>query len=90
MSGIYIIEFDIYPGIYKIGRSKNIEKRFEQFKNNTAILGEVRLLYSKEFINPVAAEKSIHEILKKFRYQKNREFFKGDVEQFKEVIDFVY
>ena len=90
MSGVYIVEFDIYPGIYKIGRSKNIEKRFEQFKNNTAILGDVKLLYQKEFRDPVAAEKSIHQILSDFRYQKNREFFKGDVEQFKQIIDFVY
>lgn len=90
MKGVYIIEFQIYPGMYKIGRSKNIENRYNQFKTNTAILGEVNLLYYKEFSNEKLAEKSVHQILKNYRFQKNREFFKGDLDYFKSVLDYVH
>lgn len=87
MKGIYIVEFDIYPGIYKIGKSKNIDLRFKQYQNNTIILGEVKLLYTKEFENFSKAEKDIHNLLKDYRVKENREFFKGDIEEFIKIID---
>lgn len=82
MKGIYIVEFDTYPGLYKIGKSKNIEERVRQFQNSTILLGNVRLLYCKEFENYTKAERDIHALLKEYRCKENREFFKGDLEYF--------
>lgn len=87
MSGVYIIEFDIYPGLYKIGKSKDIDMRFKQYKNNTIVLGEVRLLYSKEFEDYSKAEKDIHNLLKDYRVKDNREFFKGDIDELIKTIE---
>lgn len=67
MSGVYIIKFDIYPDIYKIGKSKDIDSRYKQFKQNTSILGDVKLIYSKEFEDYSKAEYDIHLALKDYR-----------------------
>jgi hypothetical protein len=87
MKGVYIIKFEIYPGIYKVGCSKNISKRVQQFKSDSLILGNVELLYRKKFINYKKAEKEIHEKLKQYRVQENREFFKIDWRRIKSIID---
>ena len=87
MSGVYIIEFDIYPGVYKIGKSKDIDSRYKQFKQNTSILGNVKLIYSKEFEDYSKAESDIHLALKDYRVQENREFFKGNVQEFIKTIE---
>lgn len=87
MKGVYIIKFEAYPGIYKVGCSKNIAKRFQQIKSDTLILGNVELLYSKKFINYKTAEKEIHQKLKKYRVQENREFFKVNWKTIKTIID---
>lgn len=87
MKGVYIIKFEIYPGIYKVGCSKNIEKRFQQIKNDSIILGKVELLYCKKFANYKKAEKEIHKKLKKYRVQENREFFKVNWKIIKTIID---
>lgn len=87
MKGIYIVEFDIYPGLYKIGKSKNIETRVKQFQNSTVLLDGVKLLYCKEFENYTKAERDIHTLLKEYRCKENREFFKGDLQYFISIID---
>ena len=89
MRGVYVIEFDIYPGIYKIGCSGNIQNRLKSFKKDSAILGEVKLVYKKEFVDYQKAEKEIHEILDSFRVQKNREFFKLELKEIIETIESV-
>ena len=88
MSGVYIVEFDIYPGLYKIGKSKNIENRVKQFQNSTILLNDgVKLLYYKEFENYTKAERDIHSLLKEYRCKDNKEFFKGDIQYFINIID---
>lgn len=87
MKGIYIIEFDIYPGIYKVGCSNNINKRFKQIKKDSILLGAARLVYSKEFKDYLRAEKEVHYLLNSYRVQQNREFFKTDLQIIKDTID---
>lgn len=87
MKGIYIVEFDVYPGLYKIGKSKNIEARVKQFQNSTVLLDSAKLLYCKEFEDYTKAERDIHNLLKEYRCKENREFFKGDLQYFINIID---
>lgn len=87
MRGIYIIKFSIYPDMYKIGKSKNIDERIAGFRKSEIMLGDVELCYSKEFENHSKAEKDIHELLKEYRCKDNKEFFKGNLEEFIKVID---
>lgn len=87
MSGIYVIQFDIYPGIYKVGCSGNINKRVKQIETDSILLGKAKLVYSKEFKDYLRAEKEIHNTLQSYRVQQNREFFKVDLKIIKEVID---
>ena len=87
MSGIYVIQFDIYPGIYKVGCSSNINKRVKQIKSDSILLGKAKLVYSKEFNDYLRAEKEIHTILSSYRIQTNREFFKADLQTIKAAIN---
>lgn len=87
MKGVYIVEFDVYPGLYKIGKSKNIEARVKQFQNSTVLLDSAKLLYYKEFEDYTKAERDIHNLLKEYRCKENREFFKGDLQYFINIID---
>lgn len=87
MKGIYIVEFDVYPGLYKIGKSKNIEVRVKQFQNSTVLLDSAKLLYCKEFENYTKAERDIHNLLKEYRCKDNREFFMGDLQYFINIIN---
>ena len=86
MSGIYVIEFEIYPGIYKIGCSRNIKNRVKQIKTDSLILGNVEVMYQKEFQDFQKAETLIHSLLAEYRVQENREFFKVDIDKIKKVI----
>ncbi len=87
MKGIYVIEFEIYPGIYKIGCSRNIENRVKQIKGDSLILGQIKVVYQKEFQNFQRAEKLIHKSLNEYRIQQNREFFKVEFSKIKEIVD---
>ena len=87
MKGIYVIEFETYPNIYKIGCSRNIKNRIKQIKADSLLLGTTNVVYQKEFQDFKRAEKVIHELLKEYRVQGNREFFKADLDRIKETID---
>ena len=87
MKGIYIVKFDIYPGLYKIGKSKDIEERINGFKKSEIMLGNVELCYSKEFEDHTKAEKDIHKLLENYRCKDNKEFFKGNLKEFIDVIE---
>ena len=87
MSGIYVIEFEIYPGIYKIGCSQNIKNRVKQIKTDSLILGNVEVIYQKEFQDFQKAETLVHDLLKEYRVQENRELFKVGINKIKEVLE---
>ena len=87
MSGIYVVEFEIYPGIYKIGCSRNIKNRVKQIKADSLILGNVEIVCQKEFQDFQKAEILIHSLLAKYRVQGNREFFKVNINKIKEIMD---
>lgn len=87
MKGIYVIKFSIYPGVYKIGKSKNIEERINGFKKSEIMLGNVELCYSKEFEDHTKAERDIHELLKEYRCKENKEFFREKLENIIQVIE---
>lgn len=86
MQGIYIVELEMCPGIYKIGMSSDIDKRIKSFKTDSIVVGEVHVHLKEPFKDYVKAEKDIHELLKEYRMSDNREFFKGDLSHFIKVI----
>jgi hypothetical protein len=70
-------------GIYKIGRTKDTQKRLQQMQ--TYIVSDVKIIYEYETDNNVLMESMIHYLLKKYRVS-NREHFKCSSELINNVI----
>lgn len=76
-----------YNDLYKIGVTKNSpQDRCAELSRSTAIPQSFTLEYSKEVHNIFVAESRIHLLLKEYRYQSNKEFFRINIDLAKEVI----
>ncbi len=70
MQHLYIIQSDI-TGAFKIGRSKNVERRLVQLQTGSPY----KLKLILELKHQGFIEKQLHEILKIHRCRKNGEWF---------------
>jgi hypothetical protein len=75
---IYILYNDMYQQygqeIYKIGKSKNIDKRIKSY--TTSYINPVEIIYrSKRCVDYTLAECLIFQKLISYRIKSNREFF---------------
>jgi hypothetical protein len=87
---IYIIKNEMYnyygDNIYKIGKAKDVDIRAGNY--TTYYPKKCNVLYSSDIVNDYnLCEFLIFKILDKFRLSTNREFFKGDIEYFKSMIN---
>lgn len=76
---IYIMENPMFPGMYKLGFSKNPKHRLNQH-SRTSIPERYRCLLAYPVINMKKAEKLLFSILDDYRYAENREFFQCDLD----------
>lgn len=83
---IYVMKNTKQPKLFKVGRSKEPERRASELSKPTGVLGEYRVVYKKRFKNYKRAEKSIHKELKKRGYHYEKEFFKGPLKGIKRTI----
>jgi hypothetical protein len=82
---IYIISNPAIPGLVKIGKTVNLEKRMKQHFNSSVPL-PFRCVYAKKVKNYSEVERKLHKGLKSHRENPNREFFRISEE---EVINFL-
>ena len=84
---IYILINQSMPGLVKVGfTTRSLEKRLEEL-NTTGIPMPFQIGAAFAVFDPKKCESKIHEILKKYRLNNNREFFKIELLQ---VIELTY
>ena len=86
---IYCLSNKAMSNMYKIGYTEFLEKRVFDLQK-TGVPYPFHIEFAKKVVNPFEKEQKIHEILKKERITKNREFFKtelSDIQKLFELVD---
>ncbi len=73
---IYVLSNPSMPGLLKIGRSKNGAKARAKELNTTGVPEPFEILGEAYICDMITTERNIHELLKEYRYNSSREFFK--------------
>jgi len=76
---LYNTMYSIHGECYKIGQTKNIEKRLKDYTTYYADNCEVKYI-TDELDNYKDVEKQVHKILKEYRINTSREFFKCNLD----------
>jgi hypothetical protein len=83
---VYVLSNESMPGIYKIGKTINIQTRLKDLDSTqTPTPFNVELLFECQDHDYV--EKKMHKIFNNVRVRTNREFFKVDLSSVKEVFN---
>ena len=73
---IYVLHNSMFlhhgPNVYKIGYSKNIERRVQNY--TTSYIDDPEIVYCKEVASQ-ECEKQLHRLMDAYRIKKTREFF---------------
>jgi len=85
---IYCLSNQAMPHIHKIGYTEFLEKRVAELQKS-GVPYPFRIEFAKNVTQPFEKEQKIHEILKKDRISKKREFFKTEVQDIKLLFDLV-
>lgn len=79
---VYILDNPSLEGMVKIGATtKKPSKRCWELSSSTSIPTPFNIVYSQPSMNPFKVESIVHTILDEYRVNKNREFFKVDIDQ---------
>jgi hypothetical protein len=89
---IYCISnLEIMPDIYKVGMTMRspLDRLKEANSSDTWKIPTFKLDFAKKVVNPKDKERKLHKHMEKFmtRVHPRREFFKGKIEDIKEVFD---
>ena len=86
-----ISNLDIMPDIYKVGVTLRspLERLKEANSSDTWKIPTYKIEFAKKVMNPYDKEKKLHRLMEKFmkRVHPRREFFKGNIDDIKEVFD---
>ena len=83
---IYCLSNQAMPNIHKIGYTEFLEKRVAELQKS-GVPYPFQIEFAKNVTQPFEKEQKIHEILKKDRISKKREFFKTDLQNIKLLFD---
>jgi hypothetical protein len=84
---IYIMRCSAYKkDWYKIGKSSNPEERAKQLSSATGVAREFEVLFKLRVDNAAMTESRVHKELQNYRVHDNREFFKGPIDAFIDII----
>ena len=86
---IYCLSNESYKDTYKIGFTKNDPLTRMVQLNTTGMLYPFRLEFAKQVKNYQDKEKKLHLIFDKYRVNKNREFFKIELKEIKQLFDLI-
>ena len=84
---VYIVRnpSDAQRSLYKIGKSKDLKKRTQQY--NTAMPDGSETVHCVRTCDAHLVERIVHHILDDYRYNPNREWFQGNAELFARVVN---
>lgn len=74
---VYVISTD-KPGVYKIGRTKNIKNRTSKLQ--TSLVDDIQIVFQFPTSNDRLLEDVVHYVLDRYRTNSNREHFRVDKE----------
>jgi len=77
------------PELYKIGYTNFLEKRVFELQKGTGVPYPFYIEFAKNVTNPYEKEQKIHEILNNYRFTENREFFKTEIINIKNLFELV-
>jgi hypothetical protein len=86
---IYVLSNPAYndPFLYKIGSTYQlVEERVEQLNSETGVAHPFKLEFKVRTKDAEYYEKTIHKLLKKFRFRKNKEYFDLNLKDIKYVL----
>jgi len=86
---IYCLSNESYKDTYKIGFTKNDPLTRMVQLNTTGLLYPFKLEFAKQVKNHQDKEKKLHLIFDKYRVNKNREFFKIELKEIKQLFDLI-
>ena len=86
---IYCLSNESYNNTYKIGFTKNDPMHRITQLNTTGLLFPFKLEFAKQVKNHQEKEKKLHVIFDKYRVNKNREFFKLELKEIKQLFDLI-
>ena len=79
---VYILDNPSLEGMVKIvATTKKPSKRCLELSSSTSIPTPFNIVYSQPSMNPFKVESIVHTILDEYRVNKNREFFKVNIDQ---------
>ena len=79
---VYILDNPSLEGMVKIGATtKKPSKRCWELSSSTSIPTPFNIVYYQPSMNPFKVESIVHTILDEYRVNKNREFFKVDIDK---------
>lgn len=85
---VYILTNPSMPGLIKIGMTtRDPYVRASELASQTGIPTKFEVAYAVKVNDSYSVEQSVHEKLGRYRINKNREFFKIDVNKAKKIID---
>jgi hypothetical protein len=88
---VYVLSNECMPGIYKIGcTTKTARERAEELSKTTSIPTSFKVELSFFVYNTIEAEKLMHEELKAYRVNPNKEFFKADLNLIEQASSCLY
>ena len=85
---IYVMHNPVFlhygPNVYKIGYSKNVERRMRDYF--TSYIDEPEIVYRREVVSQ-DCEKQLHRLMESYRVKKTREFFDCPLQNIIEYIE---
>ena len=73
--------------LYKIGKSNNTAKRLKSLNTSRLKNDEMYICHVSKCHDANTTETAIHNVLSRYRYEKNREFFQLDFETLKQIVE---
>lgn len=85
---VYVLANESMPGVYKIGMTTSTpEKRAKEISSSTGVPTPFIVINQYRSHSPCEHEKSVHNMLSRYRVSQGREFFKTDLKTIEDACE---
>ena len=78
---VYVLSNPSQPGLFKIGETGDIEARVKELSSGTSVAAPFKVEFTQLSYDCAGDEQKVHYLLKEYRYNTSREFFRLPLEQ---------